>query len=165
MAMGVVLAAEGNVVEAERHLGSALRFFEDDVATVHHTLLLVLLAEVRYRRGRLREAKATLRSAREEIDQLADGGRVQTLLAHIEEEFQRLRGRAEGDAIVEPPSDAQLAVLELLTTDLSARDIGARLFISLNTVRSHTRALYAKLGVNSRAEAIARAEELGLLGG
>ena len=62
------------------------------------------------------------------------------------------------------PSEAELAVLRLLATDSSMREIGAELFISSNTVRSHTRALYRKLGVGQRADAVARGQALGLLG-
>ena len=65
--------------------------------------------------------------------------------------------------MLETPSEAELAVLRLLTSELSARDIGGRLFLSANTVRTHTRAIYRKIGVNSRAEAVARATALGLL--
>ena len=61
------------------------------------------------------------------------------------------------------PSDAELAVLRLLASELSAREIAKALYLSPNTVRSHTRALYRKLGVNSRAEAVARAEAGGVL--
>jgi len=46
---------------------------------------------------------------------------------------------------------------------LSRRQIGAELYISLNTVKTHTRELYRKLGATSRADAIARADALGLL--
>jgi LuxR family maltose regulon positive regulatory protein len=55
-------------------------------------------------------------------------------------------------------------VLRLLGSDLSVRGIGSALFISHNTVRTHTRAIYRKLGVNSRPDAVARATALGLLG-
>ena len=65
--------------------------------------------------------------------------------------------------MLEPPSDAELAVLRLLASDLSTREIGERLFLSPNTIRSHTRALYHKLGVHTRADAIARATALDLL--
>jgi LuxR family maltose regulon positive regulatory protein len=54
-------------------------------------------------------------------------------------------------------------VLRLLVTDLSTREIGERLFLSPNTIRSHKHALYHKLGVHTRADAIARATALGLL--
>ena len=54
-------------------------------------------------------------------------------------------------------------MLRYLATGLSQREIGARLYISLNTVKSHTRELYRKLGATSRADAVARAEALGLL--
>jgi DNA-binding CsgD family transcriptional regulator len=62
-----------------------------------------------------------------------------------------------------PPSPAELKVLRLLATDLTAREIAAQLYLSANTVRSHTRALYRKLGVRTRADAVARAAKLGLL--
>ena len=55
-------------------------------------------------------------------------------------------------------------MLRLLATDLSTRQIGEQLFLSPNTIRSHKRALYRKLGVHSRADAVARATALGLLG-
>ena len=54
-------------------------------------------------------------------------------------------------------------MLRLLASDLTVREIGATLFLSPNTVRSHTRAIYRKLGVRSRADAVARADALGLL--
>ena len=47
-------------------------------------------------------------------------------------------------------------VLRLLATRLSRREIGQRLYVSLNTVKTHQRALYRKLGVENRAEAVAR---------
>ena len=54
-------------------------------------------------------------------------------------------------------------MLRGLATGLSRREIGAQLCISLNTVKTHTRELYRKLDVTSRADAVARAEALGLL--
>ena len=64
---------------------------------------------------------------------------------------------------MEQPTAAELAVLRCLAAGLSRREIGARLYISLNTVKTHLRELYRKLGATSRADAVARAEALGLL--
>jgi LuxR family transcriptional regulator, maltose regulon positive regulatory protein len=163
-ALGSVLEHEGAYAEAERELAYAEHFFRDEVATVHHAWLLVVLARVRCRRGRLEEAEATLRSAHESLAGLADSGQVPSIAAEVERELAVARGRAGGGELLDPPSDAELAVLRLLATDLSARAIGDELFLSPNTIRSHTRALYRKLGVNSRADAVARADTLGLLG-
>ena len=162
-ALGSVLAAEGSLVEAERELASAEHFFRDEVSTLHQTWLLVLLARVRLRRGRLDEAKAALDSARQALDELTDSGFVAALADEVEHELETGQDRARTGELLEPPSDAELAVLRLLATDLSIREIGEHLFLSPNTIRSHNRALYHKLGVHSRADAIARATALGLL--
>jgi LuxR family maltose regulon positive regulatory protein len=61
------------------------------------------------------------------------------------------------------PSTAELSVLQLLAGDLTQREIGAELYLSLNTVKTHTRAIYRKLGTTSRAGAVSRATALGLL--
>jgi LuxR family transcriptional regulator, maltose regulon positive regulatory protein len=68
-----------------------------------------------------------------------------------------------GQGLVEPLSERELEVLRLLATDLGGPDIARRLIVSLNTVRTHTRNIYTKLGVNSRRAAVHRAEELDLL--
>ncbi|MGY1746835.1 response regulator transcription factor [Blastococcus sp. SYSU D00695] len=60
-------------------------------------------------------------------------------------------------------SARELEVLRLLGTDLDGPAIARELYLSINTVRTHTRTLYAKLGVNSRRAAVRRAAELGLI--
>ena len=62
-----------------------------------------------------------------------------------------------------PPTASELSVLRLLSTDLTQRQIAHELFLSHNTVKSHSRSLYRKLGANTRDEAIRRALEVGLL--
>jgi LuxR family maltose regulon positive regulatory protein len=64
---------------------------------------------------------------------------------------------------VDPLSERELQVLRLLATDLDGPDVARRLVVSLNTLRTHTRNIYAKLGVNSRRAAVRRAGELDLL--
>ena len=65
--------------------------------------------------------------------------------------------------LVEPLSERELEVLKLLTTELSGPEIARELNVSLNTVRTHTKNIYSKLGANNRRAAIRRAEELNLL--
>ena len=65
--------------------------------------------------------------------------------------------------LIEPLSERELEVLRLLATDLSGPDIAAELVVSLNTVRTHTKNIFSKLGVNNRRAAVSRAAELDLL--
>jgi LuxR family maltose regulon positive regulatory protein len=80
-----------------------------------------------------------------------------------------LAGRklASPPARPQPPlealSDSEVRVLRYLPTNLSAPEIANKLYVSHNTVRTHMRHLYAKLGTHTRAEAVARARDLGLL--
>jgi LuxR family maltose regulon positive regulatory protein len=68
-----------------------------------------------------------------------------------------------GSALGEPLSPREREVLRLLGTDLNGPEIARQLVVSLNTVRTHTKNLYLKLGVNNRRAALRRARELGLL--
>jgi len=63
----------------------------------------------------------------------------------------------------EPLTERELAVLRFLPTMLSAQEVAGELYVTLNTVKSHLRNLYRKLGVNGRREAVRRGRELGLL--
>jgi len=65
-------------------------------------------------------------------------------------------------ALVDELSARELDVLRLLRSDLSGPDIARELVVSVNTVRTHTKNIYMKLGVNNRREAVTRAGELGL---
>ena len=157
-----MLAAESDLAAAERELAYAERFFADDVATIEHALVLLRLVDVRRRRGRLDEAAVSLRRAREELAELGDSGVLPQLVESAGAALDEARAQASVGEILELPTEAELAVLRLLSTDLSAREIGGELFLSPNTVRSHIRAVYRKLGVGSREDAVARAEALGL---
>ena len=87
-----------------------------------------------------------------------------------------LRGWARAENAVDPLppptaadgfdelSERELAVLRLLSSRLSLREIGNELYVSLNTIKTHTRNVYFKLRVSSRQQAVVRARELGLLG-
>lgn len=73
------------------------------------------------------------------------------------------RPLAQSAALVEPLSERELQVLRLLTGGMSVAEIAAKLFVSVSTVRTHVKNVYAKLDVHSRYEAVARARDLDLL--
>jgi LuxR family maltose regulon positive regulatory protein len=92
----------------------------------------------------------------------ASGAGAATLL-QAAESGSSPRTDAVGQGLVEPLSERELDVLRLLAGDLDGPAIANELFVSINTVRTHTKNIYAKLGVNSRRTAVRRAAELGLL--
>jgi LuxR family transcriptional regulator, maltose regulon positive regulatory protein len=83
---------------------------------------------------------------------------IQSLLAGT-----RLAPPAAPRPPLEPLRDSELRVLRYLPTNLTAPEIAGELYVSRHTVKTHMRNLYAKLGTHRRAEAVARARELGLL--
>ncbi|MFH9423926.1 response regulator transcription factor [Streptomyces sp. NPDC017529] len=72
------------------------------------------------------------------------------------------RGRS-ATAPAEPLTERELTVLRRLRDEVPLRSIAGDLFVSYNTVKSHTRAVYRKLGAHSRAEALHRARQRGLI--
>ncbi|MFG1815580.1 LuxR C-terminal-related transcriptional regulator [Kribbella sp. NPDC049174] len=71
--------------------------------------------------------------------------------------------RTPRDGLIEPLTERELAVMRLLASDLDGPSIARELVVSLNTVRTHTRNIYAKFGVNNRRAAVRRAHQLNLL--
>jgi LuxR family transcriptional regulator, maltose regulon positive regulatory protein len=65
--------------------------------------------------------------------------------------------------LIEPLSDRELEVLQLMATGASNQDIAEALVIAVNTVKRHARNIFDKLGVENRTQAVARARALGLL--
>jgi LuxR family maltose regulon positive regulatory protein len=112
----------------------------------------------------LREA-----SAREIMPDYTD-----KLLAAFEAEKQPVLAASPGksedkpdlppaEPLIDPLSQRELKILQLIAQGLSNREIGERLFLALDTIKGHNRKIFDKLQVQSRTEAIARARELGLL--
>jgi LuxR family maltose regulon positive regulatory protein len=89
-------------------------------------------------------------------------GYIHKLLAAFEPEKQTTEVKSS-QALVEPLSQRELEVLQLIAQGLSNDEIGKRLFLALDTVKGHNRRIYDKLQVQRRTEAVARARELGLL--
>jgi LuxR family maltose regulon positive regulatory protein len=134
-----------------------------DSMLVQRAFALLLLAPVRRGRGDLAGARALVEQARELIEQAADPGFLFALLKQAEQALAtQPRQRVD---VAEPLTERELAVLRLLATRLSNREIGRELYVSVNTVRTHVQAVYRKLEASTRAEAVARARQLGLLAG
>jgi LuxR family maltose regulon positive regulatory protein len=161
LALGRTLAHQGELAEAEAQLEQALELFEIDSMAVHRTHTLLLLASVRHGHGELAGARALVERARELVEHATDPGMLPALLEQTETAIgSRPRRRVQGTA---PLTERELAVVRLLPTRLSTREIGRELYVSVTTIRSHVQAIYRKLEVTSRAEAVAHARELGLL--
>ena len=101
---------------------------------------------------------------------LEQHSRLRTNHASLISEIRNLlSGRPPGarpedvEPLPDPLSDSELRVLRYLPTNLQAPEIAAELFVTINTIRTHMRHLYAKLGVHNRTDAVTRARELGLL--
>ena len=92
-------------------------------------------------------------------------GYIDRILAHfpqLAEDNLQSKIQNRKSEIVEPLSERELEVLRLLRSELSGPEIAERLIVSLNTLRTHTKNIFNKLGVTSRRAAVRRAEELDL---
>lgn len=126
------------------------------------THALLAHAALKRRRRDVQGARALLREARTALAGCPDPGVLADRVAAMERTLQLVasapRERVDGDL-----SEREIEILRLLATDLSQREIGAQLFVSFNTVKSHSKTVFRKLGVSSRADAVARGRELGLM--
>jgi LuxR family maltose regulon positive regulatory protein len=178
-----VLIAQRSVREAIGLLERLLRAADDGGRTGSVVEILVMLAIARQAQGDTRAALEQLERALMLAEPegyvrvfVGEGPLMAALLEaaakrRVTPQYARQLLAAFGEAedrtpvqqgLVEPLSERELEVLRLLGTDLGGPDIARELVVSLNTVRTHTKNLYGKLGVNSRREAVRRAEELGL---
>nr|SBO97948.1 regulatory protein, LuxR [Nonomuraea gerenzanensis] len=167
-ALGTVLAREERHAEARPLLERALALRAGAVGlSGWPTLnLLTALAETCLDAGDRGTASAYLVQARHLLATEQDSGEhLRTRLAHIHARLTRLlpADPAQGTALTDLLTVREQAVLRLLLENLSIREIGLQLFVSPNTVKTHTRSIYRKLGVTSRAEAVQLVRHLRLL--
>ncbi len=90
---------------------------------------------------------------------------IQRLLSAFDQEKPQSLTGSDGSSqpLIEPLTDRELEILELLAQRLSDKEIAGRLIISPVTVKSHTRNIFGKLNVHKRRQAVSRARKLGLL--
>jgi LuxR family maltose regulon positive regulatory protein len=91
-----------------------------------------------------------------------DGSSYESGAPPLEARMQRV-GEDRGEILIEPLTARELEVLDLMAEGMKYSEIAARLFISVNTVRSHVKSVYAKLNANNRTKAIELAREAGIL--
>ncbi len=151
----MALLAQGRLSEDAAALEQAVALARRGAAPIEIAAALIGLGEAR-------RDPATLREARVVLADCEDAGRLPEL---IEQAELRLRGRARGPRrkLAGDLSDRELAVLRLLPGEASLREIASALYLSLNTVKTHSRSIYRKLDASSREQAVARGRELGLL--
>ena len=163
LGLALACAASGRIAEAEREALRGEQLRRSPQPTVGHAHALLVLAQVRVARSRLTSAAGSLKRAQRAIAEFADPGRLPAIAASVAQDLASTGDGAGNRAMMEKPSPAEIAVLRGLVSGLSRREIGAQLYISLNTVKTHTRELYRKLDATTRSEAIARAAALGVL--
>ncbi len=105
-------------------------------------------------------AAAMLREIETLLRRQPDLGTLPAQVEELRSSLKTMRAEAPGASTL---TEAELRLLPYLATHLSFREIGERLYISRHTVKSHAMAVYRKLNVTSRNEAVERAGELGLL--
>jgi LuxR family maltose regulon positive regulatory protein len=164
--IGKMQARRGAIDEASARIEHGISLSELEHTWYITVYGLLALAELRHRVHEPADARRLLARARATVEALPDP--TTASLARIEQTRQALRlrparERAPGDAAAWEISERELEVLRLLASKLSQREIAAELFVSFNTVKTHTRTIFRKLDAGSRAEAVARARDLGLL--
>jgi LuxR family maltose regulon positive regulatory protein len=162
VALGAVLFARDEFDAAEEQLERATALARRGGDRLEQAHALVWLGRARARQHDLIGARDALDAARNELPELG-GSLLPTLVDALERELRVEKSAREPPQAGTPLTAAELRLLQLLPGDLSYREIAAHLYISLNTVRTHVRRIRRKLGVSTRAEAVARARQLGLL--
>ncbi len=159
IATGAVYAAQGRLEEARGELEHALRSRRRVLGISPWPTLdaALLLAQVLIDLGDRVGAAELADEARDLLTALPDGAEAQRA------RLERLAGRSRVVSPSEPLTEREVAVLRLLRGTLSLREIGQELYLSPNTIKTHARAIYRKLGVSTRHDAVEQGQQIGIL--
>jgi LuxR family maltose regulon positive regulatory protein len=163
LALGRISADDGDLHEARELLETALaiRSKRPRLSPWVTVQMLLALAPVRFSLGDQDGARELLREARAILLSNPDAGTLPEQLQRLERSLGRSSQRPA--IFGETLTDRELAVLRLMPSQLTHREIAKELFVSLNTVKSHVRAIYRKMNVTSRMGAVEKAHELELI--
>jgi len=162
VADGAVHAAQGRLGQARSELERALTSRRRITGSSPWPTLkaTLLLAQVLLDTGDRDRAAELAGEAREVLAAFPDGAEAQQArLAALE---RRLAAPPQDAQLPEPLTERELAVLHLLGGTLSLREIGQEMQVSANTVKTHTQAIYRKLGVSARSDAVKAARQMRL---
>ena len=160
-------ARKGHEATARRHVGIAQRLGADGSSAGfpwYAAQVSIVLGRVALELGEPLDARARLEEARQHLGHLLTQG---ILREQVDELADLLARTANGVGAPGPTAltAAEVRVLQLLPTHLSLGEIAERLHVSRNTIKSQVASTYRKLQVATRAEAVRRGHELGLLEG
>ncbi|WP_369138560.1 helix-turn-helix transcriptional regulator [Modestobacter versicolor] len=153
---------DGDLPSARRRSARAADLVAVQAHPAVAVLVLVDAADTALRCGEPRAALALLDQAREAARDAPPAPELAARVAALGSEAGSRVARSSRAVLAEPLTEREVTVLRLLRGPLSRRQVAAELHLSVNTVKGYTAALYRKLGVDSRADAVARAAELGL---
>jgi LuxR family transcriptional regulator, maltose regulon positive regulatory protein len=154
-----VLSVTGRDADAEPVLRHVAQLTQKIPGSLYDAFTLLLRAELQLVRRDRPGARRSAAGARAIVDRYPDTGVIAWRLATVEETLDRRSDTLLGSSLTK----AELRVLALLPSGLSRTRIAAELYLSPDTVGSHLRRIYRRLGVSSRAEAVAAARQRGLL--
>jgi ATP/maltotriose-dependent transcriptional regulator MalT len=162
-ATGAVHAAHGQLEAARSDFEHALRSRQNlsGISPWHTFEPTLWLARVLLDSGDRAGAAGLADKARDVLTALPDGAEAQR--ARLAELDLRMVGPLRVLPLAVPLSEREVAVLRLLRSTLSLREIGLELYVSANTVKTHTQAIYRKLGVSTRHDAVEQGRQAGIL--
>ena len=158
-----VLAARGDLDAAQAQADRGAELAGRGRAPTEIAYSVIVRGEVALARGDGGLARACARDARALLDSAPAPGEHLAQKMRVLEDALRAAPRPAAAAAGADLTEREMAVLRLLTGLASAREIADQLYVSHNTVKTQIKSIYRKLGVATRAEAVARARELGLL--
>lgn len=161
-ALGVAMAAQERLEEAAGHMERAVTLGRRMSEHPGYPHALLACAQIRWDLEDRAGARALYGEARSVIEGYKDPG--QQLLSMLEQTGRRLRLASRRKAETgQDLTDHELEVLRLLAGGSTRPQMADSLYVSINTIKSHVRSIYRKLGVSSREEAVEAARRLGVI--